>query len=163
MIFIKCIGALFVLVGALVISGAYSRYYTKSVEECKQLLSFIREIREDISSFLLPQSKLGKRASRYPCDGNPFFSALARGQTLADAYEESADRMNVPEGFKRVLSELFSRLGRSYASEEAARIDSAVASLQQELNELEERAIKDVKCARTVILAVALGAVILLL
>ena len=163
MIFIKCIGSALILAGALLISGAYSRYYAKSILECKQLLSFIGEMREDISSFLLPQSKISEKLRHSQWGENPFLRAVADGCGLADALEKTSDQLSVPQGFKQTLAKLFSQLGRSYANDEAARIDAAVCSLSEALKELEERAVKDVKCARTVILATALGIVILLL
>ncbi len=120
-------------------------------------------MRKDIGAFLLPLSKwkIDIEASLSDCCG--FFSRLNDGESLNDAFASVKDGLVLPEDVKSELESFFSDFGRGYAKEELLKLDSALSSLCAAEQKIKEDVKNDSRSVKALIIAAALGLVILLI
>ena len=163
MLYIKCLGAFLILISALGLSRYYESFCLKKHKECKLFLSFCERIRKNISDYLLPRSRWCECVDATFEGAGGFFSRLASGVDIKDAYEMSYDKLLLPEDIRSEMHELFSELGRGYMKDEVARLDEMIGKLKKCETELKEEARRESKAGKALILAIALGIVILLL
>ena len=163
MIYLKCIGVAFILSSAFFISKRYEAFCSNSVKECKQFLSFIVQMRNDLSRFLLPESKMRENIERGDGELGGFFSAYKSGASLIDAFRSALPRLTLPQDAAEALEHLFSDFGRCYMQEELNKLNVAITSLEGIETRLEDEAAVSAKMFKAVIFALALGTVILLL
>ncbi len=82
---------------------------------------------------------------------------------MKEAYQLSEGGITLPEEIKRELSAFFSDFGRGYMNEELRRLDGVITMLDAAMPRLTESAKNESRAAGALIMACALGAVILFL
>ncbi len=163
MLYFKCLCAILVLIPSVFITRKYNARCHKKCAECQHILSFLRKIRANISVYLLPPSKWKRNFAEDGYEPSGFFSALASGKSMGEAYRLSEGELTVPEEIRRELSAFFSDFGRGYMNDELRKLDSMIATLEGALPRLTESAKNESRAAGALIMACALGAVILFL
>ncbi len=163
MIYLKCISAVLVLVSAIFISKKYSYYCNEKALECQQLLSFLKKMRNNISLYLLPLSNWRGDLSGMGDACHGFFFAITQGAEVSTAFAAVKDKLSLPDDIKGELYGFFSDFGRGYMNNEIKKLDSAIATLESALPRLTLDAKNENRAGSAVIIAAALGAVILLI
>ena len=90
-----------------------------------------------------------------------FIGKILDGKGLYDAFRDT--NFSFSEDIIEILRSYFSEFGKRYKSDELARLDSAVRSLEGYVKSEEEKLPKDVKIAKILLFAVALGISILMI
>ncbi len=157
----RAAGAAILLFLSVFIGKAYEKYCERALSETKELLRMLLHMRGKISTFLSPQSGLLSDFESEVLSSTGFLVAVQEGKTLFDAYGGS--RFAISKEQKRAFLRFFSEFGRGYKSEELSRIDSLYRETSEELKKERERTAKDIKIAKTLLIAAALGISVLMI
>ncbi len=157
----KLLGACVLLVSSILIGRIYESYCERRLLELSEILRMLAHIRSKISSFLCPQSLLLSDFESEVLEESGFLRAVGEGKTLADAYK--ASRLLISKKDGRALEAYFAELGKSYKDEELSRLDRVYRELDESFKCESERVPKDVKVAKTLLTAAALGISVLMI
>ncbi len=159
----KYFGALSVIVCAFLISRSYSLYLKRGVRECECFLSLLQRIEGAIRCFLSP---VGEIFSGFECSEGSvmeFVNDVRSGKTVKDAFSEREATLAVGKEGKKILSELFSELGRGYKDGTVALISAARSEMEKYTLSAGEEEKKNSKLVAALLLGGAVGALLLFL
>ena len=157
----RVIGALILLCASLFVGRAYEKHLDGRLGEAREVLRLLLHIREKISSFLCPQGELMSDFKSEILESVGFIGKIRDGKGLYDAFRDT--NFSFSEDIIEILRSYFSEFGKRYKSDELARLDSAVRSLEGYVKSEEEKLPKDVKIAKILLFAAALGISILMI
>lgn len=159
----KLLGALAALFSAAVVSRRYSEYITLRAELTRGFSELLSHIGSRVSVYLAPPSELMRGFKSDALSRVGFISLAEELGSPREAYFEISKRISLSEGTRRVLDSYFASFGGVYLHELIRLTEAAHRSLS-EISEAELSALpREKKLSRTVIFAIALGAVILLI
>ena len=159
----KLLGIAAALFAAAVVSRRYSEYITLRAELTRGFSELLMHIKNKISVTLAPPSELIEGFESEPLSRVGFISRTRELGSPKEAYRDMSRSLPLSEGTRRVLDGYFSGFGGVYFGE-LIRLTEAAHSSLAEIAEAECRTLpREKKLSRTVIFAVALGAVILLI
>ncbi|MBO5316369.1 MAG: hypothetical protein J6B48_08075 [Clostridia bacterium] len=159
---IKALGIGLILLSAFLFSSEYEKKIKHSERLSEGFLSLTEHIRRQINCYLTPPSELIRNFSNDALFEIGFID-LAEKEGLGAAYKSLKDDMPLCEAVKKELTSLFKSLEREYKDGAVRALDSAAASLKECLAKEREENKKDLKVARTLVTAAALGVVILII
>lgn len=158
---IRAIGAVILLCASLFIGRAYERYLNRRLESARELLRMLSHIRDKINAFLCPQGELLSDFESEALESVGFIKKIRGGAGLSEAYRASS--FSFSEEMRRALDSYFADFGKRYKADELARLDIVRGMLEKYVNDEEARTPKDIKIAKTLIGAMALGVSILMI
>ena len=161
MIIFKLIGALLTLSSAAVIAAKYSEHLSERAAVVRGFCELLLHIKTRISVYLLPPSELTVGFHSEALERAGFLSLCRECGTPAEAYFKMKKHLPVSKEAARALDGYFSAFGTTYKDELLRLSDATYALLLCECERLDTELPREKKLSRTVILAIALGAVIL--
>lgn len=158
---LRVLGAIILLLSAIVCGRAYEKYASRSLLELEELTRALRHIKSRISTFLSPRRELLSGFESEILSRSGFLLRVADGEELCSALEKSS--LSISKAARAALGAFFSELGRGYRKEELSRADGAISECEAILSRERAELPKDVKIVKTLLLAGALALVILML
>lgn len=160
---IKLIGAVLVFVGAVAIARDYSSYCDRRIKQSVGFMAFVKYIEERVCVYLLPRAEAAAGFDNAALSEIGFIELLRSSPSLYSAFSLVESRLLISDAQKEALSSFFKDFGRAYALDERARIEKLKTDMQS-LNERDEKQTKESeKVVKTIVLASALGMIILLI
>ena len=154
-------GAAMLLVVSVYLGRTYERYCERTLAEMSEILRMLSHIRGKICAFLCPQSSLLSDFYSDALTDAGFLCKVRDGATLKDAFEGS--KLSLSRHDKRALGAYFADFGKRYKSEEISRLDEIYRTLDESFKSERERVPKDVKIAKTLLIAASLGISVLMI
>lgn len=158
---IRATGAVILLCASLLIGRAYERYLNGRLESARELLRMLSHIRDKINAFLCPQGELLSDFESEALERVGFMKKIRDGAGLSEAYRASS--FSFSEEIGPTLDSYFADFGKRYKADELARLDIVRGTLEKYVNAEEARTPKDIKIAKTILGALALGVSILMI
>ncbi len=157
----KLFGAAIVLASAASLSRRYCEHLTYRVELTQGFSELLLHIRNKITVFLAPPSELIAGFGNESLTRSGFVALCEELGSPKDAYLEIRNGLPLSSETRRILDGYFDAFGAAYKDELIKSTETAAAALEKEtalaLGELP----REKKLSRTVIFAIALGAIIL--
>lgn len=156
------VSALLAIICALVIRG-YGGYMKKRLTESGELLRLCETIRKSIATRLLtPREALSGVSGLSPATER-FRALVASGSPLGEAFAEVSGALSVSPATRDMLSEYFGSFGKGYLDDEVRCADELIGRFREQLLREELAAEGELKVAKSVIIAVTLGIIILII
>ncbi len=158
---LKTAGAVLALICALMLSREYEKFERGRVRLAEGFLLLLRDMRSKVDRFLTPESGM---LCDFENDALAECGYLASAEELgiSDAFFKESDRLSLPEDVKKLLSGIFRDFGREYREGALKILDGGIRELEKLIASMKGEKERSVKLVRTVSVAAALGAVILL-
>lgn len=163
MLYLRWCGAALMLIFALFCGREYSAYAERRSGEGEAVLSLLAHMEKMIDSYLLPHGELFLGFSNEWLEGCGFLAALRSGEGLSFAFSSSQDKLLLPEGVKKRLSDYFSGFGKGYKEAEINKLRECRADIEKMLLSDGEELKKSVKVTRALLLGGAVGIAILII
>ena len=159
---IRIAGAVFVLAGTLFAVGEYEKLLVRRAEICNGFIALLSHIRRRIDGYLASASGLleGFECSALDAYG---YSERAREIGVGEAYFEFEKAFPLTDKLKKSLSGFFHSFGKDYMSGTLKALDVTLDEIKALERALSAENEKNLKVARTLALAAALGVIILLI
>ncbi len=155
------VGAALVLLSAVILIRAYSAFLKKRRNEGEELYRFLLHITSGVRRSLATPEALARDFSSDSEEMSRFLSLVAEGKELSFAY--SAVGFSLSREAGELFSSLFSGFGKNYLEAEVARLEDYARSISELLSKERDEGERSERAVRAAIIAVALGAVILLI
>ena len=162
-IYLKWAGAGIILLCALFVGKDYSAYIKKRLSEYRGFTELILHIEGMISRFLTPQDSLWQNFSSDALEKCGFLSALRSGKGLSEAFDASKPSLSLSDELKDRLSGFFHGFGGEYLDGEISRTSDFRSELEDGLKVEESELEKSLKITNALLLAGAVGIVILII
>lgn len=147
---------------ALAVGRGYALYLARGVAECEGFLALLRRCAERISCLLSPICEITADFENDALSRVGFISLIREGKSAEQAYEAVESRLCIGNGTKDILRRAFGDMGKGYDSKSASdRLMLSCTELADHLSLLKTENEKNLKLARSVLLLVSLGLVIL--
>lgn len=157
----KLFGAAIALASAGVVSRKYSEHLGYRAALVRELYSLLSHIKNKISVYLAPPSELMKGFWGEALSRAGFISLAEELGSPKDAYIRLRASLPLSDAVRRTLDGYFEHFGASYKDELIRESEIAERSLKEAAEAAEAQLPQERKLSRTVIFAIALGAVIL--
>lgn len=157
----RYIGIGLILLSALAVSRGYERFIRRRIAEEEGFLALLLHIRAGVECFLSSAEELVRGFENEALQSVGYLGG--EGADICERFRRSGDRLCISDKVRDILKNFFDSFGKEYKSGTVALIDRTRAVLDEHIKVERESAEKDVKLVRTVSLAAALGAVILLI
>ena len=151
------------MLAAILVARGYSRYCEVRLRTVEGFLSFLLHIKGEIKRTLTTPEGFArdfKCEELYECG---FLSSVASGESLHGAFLSSLPQMTLGINTRELLSEFFEGFGKDYAEGERIRTESYAERLSRIAESEKEMLPKNVKLCRALLLAAALGLIILII
>lgn len=155
------IGAI-ILIGALAISREYSAFYRRRIAQTDGFVALIIHIEGAISERLASGKGLVAGFSDEALSSLGFLESVRSGATLHDAFLGCRRASVISREVSMRLERYFADFGRYYKERELSRAATCVEELERLLERERADMPKNVKLARTLLVAFALGVLILI-
>ena len=158
---IKYIGLVFILASAFIFSREYEKKEKTRLLEIDEFLRLFSYMKTRISCFL---SKKSEWASGFKSNSPLIaeFLEKARFAELSEAFSSVSDKLSLGEE-KLMISRFFESFGEGFKDGEIDSLETLISSFSKEGEIIRKNSLKNVKTAKTLATAIALGIVILLL
>ena len=156
---IKYFGFALILASGILVSREYEKNQRKRLLELSDFIRLFEHIKLKISHFLSPKSDWLSDFSS-SSDTVAEFLSSAEKISLSASFEKCENKLSLGAE-RRLISEVFSSLGRSYKDGEIELLESAVNTLKSENLRLATECEKNVKTFKVLAAAVSLGLIIL--
>ncbi len=159
---LKLVGAALVLGAAAVVSKKYARHLRLRAELTRGYAELLGHIKSKISAYLAPPSEL---IVGFECDSLErvgYLAAARESGTPVKAYFDVRERCPLEAESLRLLDGYFRGFGKNYKDDLVRITEEVRGELDARASRLFEELPREVRLSRTVIFAIALGAVILL-
>ncbi len=160
---LRYVGAICIVVCAFLLSRSYSSYMKRRVSECECFLLLISHAEKMIRCFLSPITDI---FSGFECGEESvmaFVCDVRGGKALSDAFAERECDFALGKDGKKILSELFSELGRGYKDGTLTLVASARSELEKYTVREREEGEKNSKLATALLVGGAVGVLLLFL
>lgn len=162
-IYLKWAGAGVILLCALMVGRDYTAYVRERLSQYRGFVALLSHIEGMISRFLTPQDGLWHSFSDDALEKCGFLPALRSGKGLSEAFIGCVDGLSLSDLTKQRLSDFFSGFGRDYMDGEIARVGELRSELESGLKKEESELEKSLKITNALLLAGAVGLVILII
>ncbi len=159
---LKIFGIGLILFSAFVFSSEYEKKIKRKERLSEGFLSLIEHIRRQIDCYLTPPSELIGDFTSEALSALGFLD-LAKKEGVASAYMSLKEKLPLCDEVKSELTSLFSSFGKEYKEGTVKALNMAVSSLKELVAKEKEQNAKDIKVARTLAVAAALGTVIMII
>ena len=160
---LRLVGAAIIFFCAMTTVREYGAFCRRRIAQASAFLSFIRHLEERVCVYLMPISVAASDFEDDELSSIGFAGALHSGGTLYSAFTIAREKLLFSEEQKELLSSFFRDFGGAYAADERARIEKLIDSFSRLCAEDEKRVRASDQATRALILAVALGLIILIL
>ena len=160
---LRYVGAICIVVCAFLLSRSYSSYIKRRVSECECFLLLISHVEKMIRCFLSPVSDIFSKFECNEAKVMSFVCGVRDGKALSDAFAECECELALGKDGKKILSELFSELGRGYKDGTLSLVASARSELEKYTAREREEGEKNLKLATALLVGGAVGVVLLFL
>lgn len=160
---LRLVGAAIIFFCAMATVREYSAFCKMRIAEGEAFASLLRHLKERVCVYLLPISSAVADFDDGELSRVGFIDALRSCGSLHSAFALVRDKLLISDGQKELLSAFFSDFGGAYVKDERERIERAEDTLLKLQAEDEKKTRESEKVARTLILASALGLIILIL
>ena len=154
------VGAALVLLSAVILIRAYSAFLKKRRSEGEELYRFLLHITSGVRRSLATPEALARDFSSDSDEVLRFIRLVSEGNELSFAYSSVDFSLSREAG--ELFSSLFSGFGKNYLEAELARLEDYARSISELLANEKDEWERSERAVRAAIIAVALGAVILL-
>lgn len=159
---LKLCGSALLLLGALYVSREYEKSLANRWELCSGFVDLLAHIRRKIDGYLTPPSQLLDGFYSAALEGVGYI-AKARDVGISAAYFELSKTLPLEKKAKECLGAFFCDFGKDYREGTVRALDAALGGLRDHLKTLGAENEKNLKLARTLCVAAALGIIILLI
>lgn len=159
----RYLAAAVILLSALWVGSGYLRYSESRLGEYAAYLKLLDHVEWALSTRCATVKEWCHGFTDKTLESLGLLPAIRDGAPISEAYEAAEKRGKSSKRAKQILSEYFSQYGRSYLDSELTKLKLTRDALRAEAERDESALSVSVRSFRAVILAVALGAVILLL
>lgn len=160
---LKYIALFSLLFGALFISREFSKYQKKRLSEYEGFYALATYMRTEISCFLSPVGEWSAGFSDDALERTGFLSAMRESEDLEKAFLKAAPKMSLSEVAREDLLRFCSAFGKGYADEVVRLIDSFREKFSEHIDREREEIPRSQKLVRTLCIAFAVGASIVLI
>lgn len=158
----KALGIGLILLSAFLFLSEYEKKIKNKEKLLEGFLSLTEHIRRQIYCYLTPPSELIENFNNETLSEIGFLD-YAKKEGLSSAYTSFKDKMPLSEAVNKELTALFESLEKEYKDGAVRALDSAATGFKETLAKEIEQNKKDLKVARTLVTAAALGIVILII
>ena len=160
---VRLIGAAIIFLCAMATVREYGTYCRKRIAQSAAFLAFVRHVGERVCVYLMPIGSAALEFEDTELSAVGFLGAVRSGGTVYSAFTLARDKLLFSDEQKAYLSSLFKELGCAYIEDERVRVEKATDTLSRLHAEEERKAMESEKVVRTLILALALGIIVLIL
>ena len=160
---LRLVGAALIFLCAMATVREYSAFCKRRIAEGEAFASLLRHLKERVCVYLLPVSSAVADFDDTELSRVGFIGALRSCGSLHSAFALVRDKLLISDGQKELLSSFFADFGGAYVKDERERIERAEDTLLKLQAEDEKKTGESEKVAKTLILASALGLIILIL
>lgn len=162
-VYLKWAGAGVILLSALYVGREYSAYVRQRLQQHRAFVALLLHIEQMISQFLTPQDGLWRDFSNDALEKCGFLPLLREGKGLSQAFEKVKASLSLSERTKEMLSGFFADFGGGYLDGEMSRTAGFRAELESCLEKEGEELEKSLKITNALLVAGAVGIVILII
>ena len=162
-VYVKWAGVAIIMLCALFFGKEYSAYVEKRLSQYRGFVAFIGHIEGMILRFLAPQESLWQNFSDEALEKCGFLPSLRSGSTLSGAFSDCEASLSLSDEQKERFSAFFADFGRDYMDGELNRASDFHRESEELLKKEEAELTKSVKITNTILIASALGIVILMI
>ncbi len=160
---LKLIGMLLIFASAITTAREYGEYCQRRIRQSSAFRAFVAHLESKAFTYLLPSSEAVCDFADEELAGVGFIDALREGGSLYSSFSLVKDKLLFSEGQKAALLSFFKDFGNSYVEDERARAKKAAQSLEELGMEDEKKTKESERVVKTLVLASALGLIILML
>lgn len=150
------------LFAAIAIVRSYRQYNERRISELSGFLLLLSHLEGQISRYLAPIREALSEYSDESLAPSGFLFEISRGADLYSAFIKCSPRLAIGDSAKKILEELFRRLGIGYKEEVLADIKDASARLGELLRDEKLSTVKNERVVTAVTASGVLGVFILL-
>lgn len=161
-VYVKWGGLALMLIAALYVSGSYRRYVARRISEQEGLIALLAHIEGKISRYLTPPCEALRDFSNEALENIGFLREISKGASLSSALLNTLTSFAVGVETKKILKDLFAKLGGGYKEQVLADIREASSRIERILASERESLPKEERVCAAVTLAGSLGIFILL-
>lgn len=158
----KLLGALGILIAAAVLAARGSTVFWERIRQMEGFLLLLRHIREQIGVLNTPKEQLFTGFS-HPALTRAGITEAALGGGLSSALAGAEERLYLDSEEIAILEGFAAALGSSYAAEEVARCDLAIARLTAAIGTRRESRPQAARLFRTLLVSGAAAIVLVLI
>ena len=160
---LRLFGSVLIVFGAIVLGRGYSAYCARRLEEGEGFLAFLLHAKGEVIRSLTPPEGFARSFRCEALERCGFTDALRAGESLESAFAASMKKSALGRELSELLSEFFSQFGQDYKDGEAARTDEYIDRVKTVLAYERENLEKNTKICRVLLMAGALGLIILMI
>jgi len=160
---LRLFGSVLIVLGAIILGRGYGEYCERRLKESEGFLAFLVHARGEVVRSLTPPEGFVRSFRSEALEGSGFLSALRGGESLGSAFESSMKKSSLGKELRELLSEFFSEFGRDYKDGETARIEDYIDRVRTVVESERENLEKNSKICRVLLVAGALGLIILMI
>ena len=161
--YLRIFGSVLIVLAATFVARGYSRYCEARLRTLEGFLSFLLHIKGEIKRTLTTPEGFVRDFKCEELSECGFLSAVGSGEPLHGAYLSSLPKLKLGINARELLSEFFEGFGKDYAEGERIRTESYAQKLERIAESERESLPKNVKLCRALLLAGALGLIILII
>ena len=155
-------GCVLALLAAWGIGSGYSRYAGLRLGEYGSYLKLLSHLEWSLSTRAATVGEWSRSLHDDVLEGLGLLPALRSGVPVKDALSSALSRGHCGEGVKTLLGELFGEYGRCSLESELTKLAKAKELLEATVGREREELLRSVRTFRIILVAAALGTVILL-
>ncbi len=160
---LKLLGAALIFACAIATVREYSSYCETRIRQSAAFCAFVTHIEMRACTYLLPSSEAAAGFEDEELEKVGFIGALRSGGSLYSAFSLVKDSLLFSDGQKEALLSFFKDFGNSYVNDERKRVERTKEELVRLGREDEKKTKESEKVVKTLVLALALGVIILML
>ena len=162
-LYLKWAGVAVIMLCALFFGKEYSAYVERRLEQYRGFVSFIGHIEGMISRFLSLQESLWQNFSCDALEKCGFLPSLRSGNSLSQAFSACEPSLLLSDKQKAEFSAFFADFGKEYMDGEITRASDFHRESEESLKKEESELAKSVKITSAILIAAAVGLVILII
>lgn len=160
---LRLVGAAVIFLCAMATVREYSAFCHRRIAQSAAFLRFVRHIGDRVCVYLVPIGTAAREFDDGELSGVGFLDAVRSGGSLRSAFELSLGKLLISEQERELLSSFFKEFGSAYIDDERVRVEKMNAALLRIHTDEEKKTKESEKVVRTLVLALALGIIILIL
>ena len=161
--FVKSLLILAVCIGATWLIRGYGEYMKKRRIESRELIMLIGLVRRNLSARLLTPKESLAGASGFSAGIERVCILVAEGKALPEAFALASPHLSLSGECKRLTGEHLALFGAGRREDEVRCLDELLERLSALVDKEEASGENDLRVARSVIIAIALGIIIFII
>ena len=161
--YLKYIGAAAIAFAAVMLGRLYRGYVMAARAEEEGMLGLLLHIKGQVGCYLSYGDGLVRGFRCAALSDCGFLEALADGRAFSEAFELCEEKMYSSEAVKEIMLDFCNNFGKGYRDAEMSRLSDVCERLRRAVEKSIAEQEKNLRVARTLIAAAALGIIILLI